>query len=256
MKNIVITGGTSGLGKALKEHFEKAGHRVFVLARSAEGENAIKCDVSNFQDVQAAFAKIKEACPQIDMLINNAGVALAGVTELLPQTEIQKIIGVNLNGVIHATQCALPLMTKGAKIINISSPCGDFPLPFRTMYCVTKAAVSMFSDCLRLELANAKIQVTAICPGNIFTNLSKNRVKLDATNEKYGDAIKKATQKINQEANKRMQLDYVCQKIAKICNKAHLKPKYVIGKKYKFLYLVQKLVPKRLLMWGVAKFAK
>ena len=253
--NIVITGGTSGLGLAMKNYYQGQGHTVFVLARSASGENQFVCDVAKREDVVRAFTELSNKCTHIDMLINNAGVALSGVTELLPAEEIEKIVDVNLNGVIHCTQCALPLMKKGGKIINISSPCGDFPLPFRTMYCVTKSAVSMFSYCTRLELKNAGIQVSAICPGNIFTNLSKNRVKIEATNEKYGDAIAKATNKINKEAGKRMELDWVTNKIVKIICKKKLKARYVIGKKYKFLYFVQRLVPQSWLLWGVNKFA-
>lgn len=254
--NIVITGGTSGLGLGLKEFYEKAGHTVFVLARSASGDNGIVCDIANFESIESAFETLKTKCTKIDMLINNAGVALSGVSELLPKEEIDKIIDINLKGLIFCTQKALPLMDKGGKIANISSPCGDFPLPYRTMYCVTKSAVSMFSYCLRLELQNAGIQVTALCPGNIFTNLSNNRVKIESTNEKYGDEIKKATEKINKEAHKRMTLEYVVGVITKKLAKKKLAPRYVIGKKYKFLYCLQKLVPQRALFWGTSKFSK
>lgn len=254
--NIVITGGTSGLGLALKEYYEKNGHNVYVLARSANGENGIKCDVSNFESIENAFEILKTKCHKIDMLINNAGVALSGATELLPREEIDKIVDINLKGVIFCTQKALALMSKGGKIVNISSPCGDFPLAYRTMYCVTKSALSMFSYCLRLELENAGIAVTAICPGNIFTNLSNNRIKIATTNEKYGDEVEKATNKINQEAHKRMTLDYVVKVITKKLAKKKLSARYVIGKKYKFLYLVQKLVPQKALFWGVSKFCK
>ena len=254
--NIVITGASGGLGQALKQKFEKIGHTVFNLSRSATGKNGIKCDVTKREDVFNAASIIKEKCARIDILINNAGVALAGVTELLPQAEIEKIMNVNIMGVIFATQAFLPLMEKGGKIVNISSPCGDFPLPFRTMYCLTKSAVSMFSYCTRLELKNAGIQVSAICPGNIFTNLSKNRVKIEDTNERYGDEIKKATEKINKEANKRMGLDYVASTIFNKILKPKLKSRYVIGKKYKFLYFLQRIVPQKLLFWGVEKFAK
>lgn len=254
--NIVITGGTSGLGLGLKEFYEKAGHNVFVLARTASGENGIICDVSSFESIETAFETLKTKCAKIDMLINNAGVALSGASELLPREEIDKIVDINLKGLIFCTQKALAFMSEGAKIVNISSPCGDFPLAYRTMYCVTKSAVSMFSYCLRLELQNAGIQVTAICPGNIFTNLSQNRIKIQATNEKYGDEIQKATDKINKEAHKRMPLEYVVKMITKKLAKKKLAARYVIGKKYKFLYLVQKLVPQRALFWGVSKFCK
>ena len=254
--NIVITGATSGLGKALKEKFEQDGHTVFNLARSASGNNAIKCDVGIKQEVFDAAEIIKTKCKNIDILINNAGIALAGVTELLPIWEIEKIMNVNVMGVIHCTQAFLPLMQKGGKIINISSPCGDFPLPFRTMYCTTKSAVSMFSYCTRLELKKAGIIVSAMCPGNIFTNLSKNRVKIEATNQKYGDELKKATDKINKESSKRMSLEYVSNKIYKKILKPKLAARYVIGKKYKFLYFLQRIVPQKLLFWGVEKFSK
>ena len=254
--NIVITGGTSGLGKALKESFEAQGHTVFVLARSASGENQIPCNVAKKEEVEKAFEIIKNKCTHVDMLINNAGVAVSGATELLPQDEVEKIVDVNLMGVIFCTQQALPLMQKDGKILNISSPCGDFPLPFRTMYCLTKSAVSMFSYCMKLELKNAGIDVTAICPGNIFTNFSKNRTMIEATNEKYGNEIFLASNKIKQEAHKRMKLEYVCQKVVKISQKKKFAARYVIGKKYKFLYFLQRLVPQKLLFWGVEKFSK
>ena len=254
--NIVITGASGGLGHALKQKFMERGDTVFDLSRTAEGENCLKCDVANRENVFACSEIIKNKCTHIDMLINNAGIALSGATELLPESEIKKIIDVNVLGVINCTQAFLPLMKKGGKIVNISSPCGDFPLPFRTMYCVTKSAVSMFSYCTRLELKQAGIQVSAMCPGNIFTNLSKNRVKITTTNEKYGDSIKTATDKINKEANNRMSLEYVSGVIFKKILKKKLKPRYVIGKKYKFLYFLQRLVPQKLLFWGVEKFSK
>ena len=254
--NILITGASGGLGLALKERFEADGHTVINLSRSAEGEHAYKCDVAKKEEIQTAVNDIKEKYGQIDILINNAGIALAGVTELLPDEEVKKIFDVNVLGVLSTTQCVLPLMKQGGKIINISSPCGDFALPFRSLYCVTKSAVSMLSYCLRLELENAKIQVSAVCPGNIFTNLSKNRIKLMETNERYGDAIEKATEKINKEANKRMTLEYASKKIYKIIGKKKLKPQYIVGNKYKMLYFINRFVPKSLMLSATNKFSK
>ena len=118
----VITGGTSGLGQGLKEFYEKAGHTVFVLARSASGDNGIVCDIANFESIESAFETLKTKCTKIDMLINNAGVALSGVSELLPKEEIDKIIDINLKGLIFCTQKALPLMNKGGKIVTCGTP--------------------------------------------------------------------------------------------------------------------------------------
>ena len=252
--NIVITGASGGLGLALKQRFEADGHTVINLSRSAEGNHAFKCDVSNKAEVQAVMNEIKEKYGKIDILINNAGIALSGVTELLPDEEVRKVIDVNLYGVLNTTQCALPLMQAGGKIVNISSQCADFALPFRTIYCVSKAAVSMLSNCLRLELSQAKIGVTAICLGNTHTNISQNRVKFNDTNERYGDLVQKTTDKINKEANKRMSLEYSSSKIYKIANKKKMRPEYVIGKKYKVLYAAQKFLPKSWILWATKKF--
>ena len=252
--NIVITGASGGLGLALKQRFEADGHTVINLSRSAEGKHAFKFDVSNKAEVQVVMNEVKEKYGKIDILINNAGIALSGVTELLPDEEVRKVIDVNLYGVLNTTQCALPLMQAGGKIVNISSTCAQFALPFRTMYCVTKSAVSMPSDCLRLELENAKIGVTAICPGNIFTNLSKNRVKLSQTNDKYGEAIAKTTDKINKEENNRMTVEYASKKIYSKIKKKKMKPQYIIGRKYKLLFVAQKFLPKSLILWATKKF--
>lgn len=253
---IVITGGTSGLGKALKEKFENSGDTVIILARTADGNNSIKCDVGVKSDVENAFAEIKQKYGKIDMLINNAGYGLAGVTELLPVEESTKIFNVNFFGALYCIQSALPLMSENAKIINISSACALFALPYRSLYCASKAAVSMLSDSLRLELLGANIQVSAICPGNIMTNFSKNRVKIADTNEKYGDSLKKATDKINAEEHKRMSLATASAKIFKIINKKKLKAQYIVGRKYKFLYFLSKILPKSWIAWGTTKFAK
>lgn len=253
---IVITGGTSGLGKALKEKFENRGDTVVVLARSAVGENAIKCDVSVKSEVESAFAEIKNKYGKIDILVNNAGYGLAGVTELLPEEEVRKIFDVNFFGVLFCIQSALHIMNFNGKIINISSACAIFALPYRGLYCASKSAVSMLSDSLRLELKRTGIQVTAICPGNIMTNFSKNRVKFADTNEKYGDSLQKATEKIDKEAHKRMSLDLASAKIFKIIDKKKLKAQYIVGKKYKFLYFLSKILPKSWIAWGTTRFAK
>lgn len=254
--NIVITGGTSGLGEALKNLFERDKNNVIILARSANGHNQIKCDISNKEEVKNAFKTIRQKITSIDVLINNAGYGLSGITELLPEEEIQKIFGVNFFGALYTIQSALPLMTKNSKIINISSACALFALPFRTMYCASKSAISMLSDCLRLELAPRHIQVTAICPGNIKTNFCKNRVKIDNTNENYADVLTRANAKLKDEENNRMSVESASKKIFKIINKKKLKSQYIIGKKYKLLFFASKIFPKSLILWGTKKFAE
>ena len=242
-KIIVITGGTSGIGKHIVDAY-KGNNTVINLARSCEtDENNIRCDVSIESDVISAFKLIKEKYAHIDILINNAGYAVNGATEFLTDEEVRRQFEVNFMGVFRSVKYALPLMDKGGKIVNISSACAIFALPFRGMYCASKSAVSMFSYSLREEVKPYGIQVTAICPGDIKTAFSKNRVCNLTTNERYGDRIEGAFEHIASHEHKRMSVDYACKKIEKIIEKKKYKPFYLVGRKYKFLYALKRIFP-------------
>lgn len=252
--NVVITGGTSGMGKALAERFKNRGDTVIVLARTVEDENGIKCDLSNEDEIKSAFKTITEKFGKVDILINNAGYGISGATELIPSSEARKIFDVNFFGTLFCIQNVLPLMQKGGKIINISSACAIFPLPFRTLYCASKSAVSMLSHSIRMEVSTAGVQVCAICPGEVKTNFTKNRIKNFETNSRYGNRIKSATDNIDKNESKRMPLSYAVEKIFKIISKTKLKPQYIIGKKYKILYSLFKTFPLNLFVKATNKF--
>lgn len=153
-KIIVITGATRGLGLRLKEDLSKD-NVVVTLSRSEveNGKTAFRADVSDFDDVKRVFDEIGKIYGKIDVLINNAGYGLSGATEIMRKEEIERITNVNFLGAIWCTKCALPYMTKGAKIAVISSASGLTPMPFRTMYNSTKAALTMFSYSMKLNYA-------------------------------------------------------------------------------------------------------
>ncbi len=242
-KIIVITGGTSGIGRHMAGEFCK-NNTIVNLARSCgEETGGIRCDVSSEADVKAAFDIVRERYGRVDILINNAGYGVSGAAELLSDKEVNRIFDVNFMGVFRCVKYALPLMSAGGKIVNISSACAIFPLPFRSMYCASKAAVSMFSHSLREEVRPYGIDVTAICPGDIRTEFTKNRVKNFTTNDRYGDRIKAADDHISAREHKRMSVDYACGKIEKIIAKKRYRPFYIVGGKYRFLYALYRIFP-------------
>ena len=200
------------------------------------------------KEIQKAFALVSEKFGEVDILVNNAGYGVSGATELVSESECRKIFDVNFFGSLFCMQEALPMMKSGSKIVNISSACAIFALPFRTLYCASKAATSMLSHSIRLELKNSGIEVFAICPGDIKTNFTKNRVKNFQTNIRYGDRIEKATNKIDSREDKRMTLDFASSKIFKIIMKKKHKAQYIIGGKYKALYFAQKIFPINLVL--------
>ena len=250
MKNIVITGASSGIGLGLKEYFISRGDKVIDISRNGSD---FQCDISDRYSLSKVFDQIKSQIDKIDILVCCAGFGLSGAIELISEEKIRSEYDVNVLGTIFTIQLALPLMRENGKIINISSACALFPLPFRAFYCSSKSAVSMLSDCLRMELSQTKIQVTAICPCDIKTPFTKNRIKNFDTNERYGEAITLSTQKIDNSQDKRMPLDKAIKIMVKIINKKKLKPQYVMGTRNKILYQVQKFFPKSVVLKVLTK---
>lgn len=243
---VVITGGTSGIGYELKCFFEAFGDRVITISRRIIADDVCHyaCDVTDKEQLKKVFADIVTRFGRVDVLVNNAGYGLSGITELLETDAIKKQFDVNFMGVVNASQCALQYMQKGGKIINISSAMALFPVPYRAMYASSKSAVLTLSYAMRMELKGAGIDVVAICPGDIRTPFTQNREKHYDTNNRYGDCMERVTLKLDSKQNKRMDVKLCAQKIYKIINKKRTKPMYIIGAKYKFLYFISNITPK------------
>lgn len=243
-KFAVVTGGLSGIGKAICEVLESEKFEVVILSRSNPNEqsNVIVCDVSEREQVVKAFEEIKKRTSHIDILVNSAGFGSIGALELCEQSLIESVYKTNVFGTIYAVQNALPLMNRGSKIFNISSMQAISPVPFKSMYSSSKAAISSLSYCLSMELASAGIQVCAVCPGEIKTNFTKNRIGEIKTNERYGTAIEKAIARQDARENKRAPISVVKKVFKKQLNRKKVKPLLIFPFKYKLIYLFSKFV--------------
>ena len=251
---VVITGASSGIGKELKKKFEELGDTVYAVSlEGGEDPNHHMGDVTHEIKMRQVFNDIYEKYGRVDILINNAGVGMSGITELLTTEEIQKVMNVNFYGIMNCVRYALPLMSEGSKIINMSSAMALFPVPFRAIYGAVKSAVLNFSFALKMELKPLGIDVTAICPGDVKTNFTANRLKNFKTNERYGDRIKTATEKNDAREEKRIPCEVCAEDIFKIINKKKLRPFYIIGGKYKWLYFLTRITPKSWLLNITAK---
>lgn len=246
---VVITGGTSGIGLDLKKLFVQHGDVVITLStRTLQDDNHYSLDVSNKLEVESAIDAIANKYGKIDMLINNAGFGMSGITELVDFNQISKLTEVNYYGVLHVTRAALKYMGKGSKIINVSSAMALFPVPFRAIYGSVKAAVLNLSFSLRMELAPLGIDVVAFCPGDIKTNFTRNRIKDFQTNDRYGDRVQRATEKSDSREEKRIPSIKCAKSIFKKINRRKSKPFYIIGAKYKVLYFITRITPKSWLL--------
>ena len=246
---VVITGGTSGIGLGLKNLFEQNGDTVLTFSiDEVDNANHYVGSVDHEIKVRQVFNDVYEKYGHIDILINCAGIGMSGITELSPIEEIQRVVDINYYGTLHCIRAALPHMAAGARIINMSSAMALFPVPFRSVYGSIKAAVLNLSFGLRMELSQLGIEVTAMCPGNTKTNFTRNRIKDYTTDERYGDLIRTATEANDRGEDKRMSCEEVVEKIFKKINGKKLKPFYIIGGKYRFLYFLTRFTPKALLL--------
>ena len=255
VRNVVITGGTSGIGKACLEYFSLKNDNVIILARKNPDNlpNFYQCDVTDEENVRKVFESIGAKYTNIDVLINNAGYGVSGAIELIDTKTAKDLFDVNLFGVINCYKYALPFMKRGSKILNISSVCALFALPFRGLYCSSKSAVNMLTLSQRLECEPFGVNVSAVCPGDVKTNFTKNRVKIYDTNERYGDRIKKATDKIDSKEDDRMPAEYLAKSIYKISKKKKPKPYTIVGTKYKILNFAMRFLPLSLLLKYTSK---
>ena len=253
---IVITGGSSGIGLETARLFSNCPDNiVYVLNRREIKENNIhwiKCDLSDVSSIKSAIELITKKHKIINMLINNAGMGISGAVEYHSEDEIKKIIDVNLLGLINVTRLSLPYMTKGSKIINISSVAGPISIPFQTMYSVSKAGVLAFSNGLRNELRPLDIKVTSILPGDTKTGFTASREK-SVDNGRYGDHISKSVSKMEKDESSGVSAYKVAKKIYKVSKKKHPNTYYVVGLSYRFLVFLSRILPKRLVNWIIFK---
>ena len=192
-KTVLITGATSGIGAACARKFAGAGYRVIITARRAEqlavmagdlqrefGVEALPLcfDVRDLDAVKRALDSIPAAWRDIDVLINNAGLALGLEPEYAGDfTDWETMIDTNVKGLLYMTRLVVPGMVERRKghVINIGSVAGDAAYAGGAVYCATKAAVKVLSDGLRIDLAHTPVRVTNLKPGLVETNFSNVR---------------------------------------------------------------------------------
>lgn len=184
MRNVVITGGSRGIGAACAEKFAENGDRVFIIyekndaaARAVAekcGAIPIKADISAKSGAEIAEKAVHEACGSVDVLVNNAGIAQIKMFCDISETDWDRMFDVNMKSAYLMTQSLLPDMVnkKSGKIINISSMWGQVGASCEVHYSASKSAMIGFTKALAKELAPSGICVNCVCPGVIETEMN------------------------------------------------------------------------------------
>jgi short-subunit dehydrogenase len=197
-KTVVITGASSGIGKALAERFAKSGANVVLAARtmpaletvaaSMDGSGkrvlCVSCDVTKEADCQQLIAAAVEKFGGIDVLVNNAGISMRAIFEDLHLEVIRRVMDINFWGTVYCTKAALPHLLKSrGSVVGVSSIAGKMGLPGRTGYSASKWAMEGFLSALRAENIKLGLHVLVACPGFTASNIRNTALTADGSSQ-------------------------------------------------------------------------
>ena len=204
---VLVTGGSAGIGKAVASHLSGLGHIVYGTSRSQQDPSAfpfsiLPMDVTDESSVKSTIDHIISEHGRLDVLINNAGLGMAGPLENTGNAEAQKIYNTNVFGVLNTCRHAVPhLRESEGYMINITSIAGVFGLPFRGIYSSSKSAVETISECYSLELKPHGVKVCVIEPGDFKTKINDNRITSAQVNDEAYPRFKTVLQQIHDEVD-------------------------------------------------------
>jgi NAD(P)-dependent dehydrogenase (short-subunit alcohol dehydrogenase family) len=205
-KVVFITGGSSGIGKAIGEYLSDKEYIVYGTSRNPSkiseklSFTLLAMDVTKVDSITNAVSVIIEKEGRIDVLVNNAGVGITGPLEETPNSEIEKAFETNYYGPINVIKAVLPQMRKqgSGKIINITSIAGYMGLPYRGIYSATKAALEITTEAFRMEIKQFGIEMTNVAPGDFATNIVAGRYHAPVLDDSpYNEAYDKTLTLMN-----------------------------------------------------------
>jgi NAD(P)-dependent dehydrogenase (short-subunit alcohol dehydrogenase family) len=183
----LVTGASSGIGRATALLLARSGYRVFATVRSDVGEESLRTaasalpveilrlDLGDEQGVTRVVQEVRRRAGRIDALVNNAGFAKLGAVEDLPREDLRRQFEVNVFGAVQLCREVLPTMRaqRSGHIVNVSSLAGKVSVPLMGAYCASKFALEAFSDALRAEVKPGGVRVALIEPGPVATNFNQ-----------------------------------------------------------------------------------
>lgn len=251
-KVVLITGGSSGIGKSIGEYLCDKGYTVYGTSRNPERYESSKfsiltMDVKDLKSIWNTVETVIEKEGRLDVLINNAGVGITGPIEEIPEAEIKANFETNFFGPINVIKSVLPQMRNQNEglIINITSIAGYMGLPYRGIYSASKGALELVTEAFRMELKGFNIQMTNVAPGDFATNIAAGRyhsplLKDSPYIKPYGNTLELMNTHVDSGSNPNMMAEVVF----KIINTKNPKIHYKVGAfMQKFSVFLKRVLP-------------
>ena len=251
-KVVLITGGSSGIGKSIGKLLIKKGFRVYGTSRNPDNHKEslfpiLALDVKDNDSIKNAVEVVINKVGKLDVLINNAGVGITGPIEEIPEEEIKAHFETNFFGPINVIKAVLPQMRKqqSGLIINVTSIAGYMGLPYRGIYSASKGALGILTEALRMEVKDFNIQITNIAPGDFATNIASGRYHaplMDHSpyNKPYRDTLNLMNTHVDSGSNPNV----MAEAVYKIINTKKPKVHYKVGEfMQKFSIILKRILP-------------
>jgi NAD(P)-dependent dehydrogenase (short-subunit alcohol dehydrogenase family) len=271
MPTVLITGASTGIGRATALHLAGAGWTVFAGVRKlADGEalaaaggvqvEPVVLDVTDPAQIATAVERVNEHGGRLDALVNNAGIGYGGPLELLPIGDLRDQLEVNVLGPVAVTQALLPALRRartlkgtGGRIVLVSSIGGRVAMAYTAPYAASKHAIEAIGDALRVELHSSHVQVALIEPGSVATPIwDKGRAQGDGLSvppelaDQYGH-VPAAMNKVLSDTERRgVPPEQVAKTIAGALTARRMKARYVIGRDARAMLIAKRLLPDHL----------
>ncbi|HEU4736486.1 MAG TPA: SDR family NAD(P)-dependent oxidoreductase [Solirubrobacterales bacterium] len=277
MRSVVITGASTGIGRASALHLDAAGWRVFAgVRREQDGESLreagserlfpLRLDITSSEQVEAMAERVSAEVGSdgLQGLVNNAGITIPCPLEALPLDDFRRLLAVNLTGHLAATQALLPqLRAAKGRIVFISSISARRALPMLGAYTASKAGLNAVADGFRQELRRWQVGVSIVEPGSIETPIwDRGEREFDGVKERssvdvedlYGKLIAAFHDLADRAVDQRLPVEKVVAAIEHALTARRPRPRYVVGREAKMQALAVRFVPDRALDFGVARY--
>ena len=251
-KVVLITGGSSGIGKSIGEFLIEKGFVVYGTSRNPERYPEsklplLKLDVKSVETINDAVNYIIEREGRLDVLVNNAGAGITGPLEEIPETEIKANFETNFFGPINVIKAVLPHMRnqRSGSIINITSIAGYMGLPYRGVYSASKGALELITEAFRMELKPFNVHMANVAPGDFATNIAAGRYHAPLKAESpYRETYGKTLDLMNAHVDSGSDPNLMAKAVFKVIQAKSPKVHYKVGEfMQKFSIVLKRILP-------------
>jgi NAD(P)-dependent dehydrogenase (short-subunit alcohol dehydrogenase family) len=262
---VLITGASSGIGKACAVRLAAEGDRVYGTSRDPSEETGVPnmqmlaMDVNSDESVAAAIDQVVQAEGTIDVVVNNAGFGIAGAVEDTSIEEAKALFETNFFGMLRVCRAVLPVMRKAHRgtIINTSSLGGRIGLPYQGLYSATKFAVEGMSEALRMEVHQFGIRVIMIEPGDFRTGFTKNRRYVAAAQQDsiYRESFESTIEVAENDEQSGSSPEQIARLLVRILRSRSPKVRYSVGGiSQRGAAVLKQILPSRVFEWALMKY--